>query len=263
MDIPLRATSCLLIVLLTACGGSPEKKDQDSAPRNPRDVSNVPDAVPRNEPHSRYGNPESYVALGKRYYVLDSSKGYVQRGEASWYGTKFHGKRTSSGEPYNMYAMSAAHKTLPLPSYVRVTRLDNRRSVIVRVNDRGPFANGRIIDLSYAAAIKLGMQKAGTARVEVRAIDPSDRSRDRALASNTSGKLYMQVGAFSVKDNAEAMKKRLDKARIRDIKTKKVKVNGKTVYRVRVGPVKSTRQLTELDEKLARLGITERRLVYE
>jgi rare lipoprotein A len=253
-----------LIVLLTACGGSPEKKDRDSAPRNPPDVSNVPDAVPKSEPPSRYGNPESYIALGKRYYVLDSSKGYVKRGDASWYGTKFHGRRTSSGEPYNMYAMSAAHKTLPLPTYVQVTRLDNGRSVIVRVNDRGPFAEGRIIDLSYAAAVKLGVQKAGTARVEVRAIDPSDRtSRNRTTPSGKSGTLYMQVGAFSVKDNAEAMKKRLDKARVRDVKTRKAKVNGKTVYRVRVGPVKSNSQLTELDEKLARLGITERRLVYE
>ncbi|TDJ34464.1 MAG: septal ring lytic transglycosylase RlpA family protein [Gammaproteobacteria bacterium] len=263
MGIPLRATSCLLIVLLAACGGTPSK-DQDSAPRNPPDVSDVPDAVPKKEPPSRYGNPESYVALGKRYYVLDSSRGYVKRGEASWYGTKFHGRRTSSGEAYNMYAMSAAHKSLPLPTYVRVTRLDNGRSVIVRVNDRGPFANGRIIDLSYAAAVKLGMQKTGTARVEVRAIDPSDRSsRNETMTSGKSGKLYMQVGAFSVKGNADAMKKRLDKARIRDVKTKKAKVDGKTVYRVRVGPVKSNSQLSELDEKLARLGITERHLVYE
>lgn len=263
MDIPFRAITCLLIVLLAACGGAPSK-DKDSAPRNPPDVGNVPDAVPRNEAPSRYGNPESYVALGKRYYVLDSSKGYVKRGEASWYGTKFHGRRTSSGEPYNMYAMSAAHKTLPLPTYVQVTRLDNRRSVIVRVNDRGPFADGRIIDLSYTAAIKLGMEKAGTASVEVRAIDPADRrSWNPALASDKTGELYMQVGAFSVKNNAEAMEERLDKARIRDVKTTKAKVDGKTVYRVRVGPVKSNRELSELDEKLARLGITERRLVHE
>ncbi|MBT8122679.1 MAG: septal ring lytic transglycosylase RlpA family protein [Gammaproteobacteria bacterium] len=162
----------LLLTGLTACSTPKVFEPSDAAPANPRDVSNVQNAVPRAEAHSRYGNPDSYVVYGKRYHTRKSSQGYKEKGGASWYGTKFHGRRTSSGEPYDMYAMTAAHKTLPLPSYVEVTNLDNGRKVIVRVNDRGPFHDGRIIDMSYAAAVKLGMVGKGTAHVEVRAIDP-------------------------------------------------------------------------------------------
>ena len=133
----------------------------------------VPDAMPRIEPRSRYGNPPFYEVFGKRYYVLSSSVGYWERGVASWYGPGFHKVRTSTGEPYDMYGMTAAHKTLPLPAYVRVTNLQNGRSIVVRVNDRGPFVGNRIIDLSYTAAAKLDMLRNGTALVEVRAIDPS------------------------------------------------------------------------------------------
>ena len=133
----------------------------------------VPDAVPRIEPRSRYGNPPFYDVLGKRYYVLSSSIGYWERGVASWYGPGFHKERTSAGEPYDMYGMTAAHKTLPLPAYVRVTNLQNGRSVVVRVNDRGPFVGNRIIDLSYTAAAKLDMLRNGTAMVEIRSISPS------------------------------------------------------------------------------------------
>jgi rare lipoprotein A len=129
--------------------------------------------MPRIEPRSRYGNPPFYDVFGKRYYVLSSSVGYWERGVASWYGPGFHKVRTSTGEPYDMYGMTAAHKTLPLPAYVRVTNLQNGRSVVVRVNDRGPFVGNRIIDLSYTAAAKLDMLRNGTALVEVRAIDPS------------------------------------------------------------------------------------------
>ena len=132
----------------------------------------VPDAVPRVEPRSRYGNPPFYEVFGKRYYVLSSSTAYVERGVASWYGPGFHQERTSTGEPYDMYGMTAAHKTLPLPAYVRVTNLQNGRSVVVRVNDRGPFVGNRLIDLSYSAASRLGMLRNGTAMVEVRAIEP-------------------------------------------------------------------------------------------
>ena len=139
----------------------------------PPAAASVPDAIPRVEPRSRYGNPPFYDQFGKRYYVLSSSVGYWERGIASWYGPGFHEERTSTGEPYNMYGMTAAHKTLPLPAYVRVTNLQNGRSVVVRVNDRGPFVGNRIIDLSYTAAAKLDMLRNGTALVEVRAIDPS------------------------------------------------------------------------------------------
>jgi peptidoglycan lytic transglycosylase len=132
----------------------------------------IPDAVPKIEPLSRYGNPPYYEVFGKRYYVLSSSVAYVERGVASWYGPGFHQVRTSNGETYDMYAMTAAHKTLPLPAYVRVTNLENGRSVVVRVNDRGPFVGNRIIDLSYTAASRLDMLRNGTAMVEVRGIDP-------------------------------------------------------------------------------------------
>jgi rare lipoprotein A len=134
----------------------------------------VPDAIPRLEPRARNGNPPFYDVFGKRYYVLSSSVGYWERGVASWYGPGFHKVRTSIGEPYDMYGMTAAHKTLPLPAYVRVTNLQNGRSVVVRVNDRGPFVGNRIIDLSYSAAAKLGMLRNGTAMVDVRTIDPSE-----------------------------------------------------------------------------------------
>ncbi len=133
----------------------------------------MPDAVPRVEPRSRSGNPPFYDVFGKRYYVLSTNIGYVERGVASWYGPGFHKIRTSTGEPYDMYAMTAAHKTLPLPAYVRVTNLQNGHSIVVRVNDRGPFVGNRIIDLSYSAAAKLDMVRNGTAFVEVRSIDPT------------------------------------------------------------------------------------------
>jgi len=136
------------------------------------------DVVPRAEPRSRYGNPPFYEVFGKRYYVLSSSTAYVERGVASWYGPGFHKIRTSTGEQYDMYGMTAAHKTLPLPAYVRVTNLQNGRSVTVRVNDRGPFVGNRIIDLSYTAAARLDMLRNGTAMVEVRSVEPAVQSRD-------------------------------------------------------------------------------------
>lgn len=155
----------------------------DRPPDEDRDVSTIPDAVPRVEPRSRYGNPKSYEVFGKTYHVMASGQGYKERGTASWYGKKFHGRLTSNREPYDMFAMTAAHKTLPLPTYVRVTNLDNGRSVVVRVNDRGPFHGDRIIDLSYAAAKKLGVAQKGTGRVEVVALDPNQPSRQVLAAT--------------------------------------------------------------------------------
>lgn len=154
----------IMLLLLSACGGGGGIK---SEPRRPAPIASGDDA-----PRSQYGNPESYEVYGKTYRVLPTASGYSERGMASWYGEDFHGKRTSSGEPYNMHAMTAAHKTLPLPTYVRVTNLQNRREVIVRVNDRGPFVDDRIIDLSFAAATELGVLRNGTAEVEVSAVDP-------------------------------------------------------------------------------------------
>lgn len=144
------------------------------------DVDSIPDAVPRNEPPSRYGNPDSYEALGKRYYVMASAAGFTQTGRASWYGKQFHGRRTSSGEPYNMFKMTAAHKRLPIPSYVRVTNLDNGKQAIVRVNDRGPFHDGRIIDLSYVAARRLGVVTQGSAPVRIETVTPASMRAEKS-----------------------------------------------------------------------------------
>jgi rare lipoprotein A len=150
---------------------SPRPPAAPSPIETPPAPESVPEVVPRSEPRSRNGNPPFYDVFGKRYFVLSSSVGYVERGVASWYGPGFHKVRTSIGEPYDMYGMTAAHKTLPLPAYVRVTNLQNGRSVVVRVNDRGPFVGNRIIDLSYTAAAKLDMLRNGTAMVEVRSLD--------------------------------------------------------------------------------------------
>jgi len=154
-------------------GGLFRPGESDTVPDYVPDVDSIPEPEVRDEPRSRAGN-KSYSVLGKRYQVLDSAHGYAEEGLASYYGNKFHGRRTSSQEVYDMYAFTAAHKTLPLPSFARVTNLDNGRSIVVRVNDRGPFHAGRVIDLSYAAAVKLGYRDRGTARVRVEALTEAD-----------------------------------------------------------------------------------------
>lgn len=164
-----RALLIAAVVLLAGCAG-PTMTQRDGPPASAPDPGSLPEIVPRNEPLSDSGNPESYTVMGQTFAVLDSAQGYAAEGIASWYGTKFHGRRTSSGEPYNMFAMTAAHTTLPLPTYVRVHNLENGRSTVVKVNDRGPFIDDRLIDLSYAAASRLGMQDQGTARVRVEAL---------------------------------------------------------------------------------------------
>jgi rare lipoprotein A len=177
--LALAGLALTMVVGLAGCFSTPRRTAPAPASPAPPVLSvppaaaSVPDAIPRLEPRARYGNPPFYDVFGRRYYVLSSSVGYWERGVASWYGPGFHKERTSTGEPYDMYGMTAAHKTLPLPAYVRVTNLQNGRSVVVRVNDRGPFVGNRIIDLSYTAAAKLDMLRNGTAMVEVRAIDPS------------------------------------------------------------------------------------------
>jgi len=145
--------------------------EQDGPPKQIKDISNIPNAIPQHEPRARYGNHSPYQVLGKTYSVMESAKGYQEEGVGSWYGEKFAGRKTSSFEPYDPYAMTAAHKSLPLPTYVRVKNLENNKEIIVKVNDRGPFHDDRIIDLSYAAAAKLGYMKKGTARVYVEAIN--------------------------------------------------------------------------------------------
>ena len=171
---------------------------------------------PVKEPYSRYGNPDSYKVEGRQYKILRSASGYKERGVASWYGTKFHKQRTSSGDAYNMYAMTAAHKTLPLPSYVRVKNLENGRQAVVRVNDRGPFRHDRIIDLSYAAAVKLGLLPKGTARVEVESIVPSGTkaniskiTRSSVFVEKYQRRYVVKVGPFAAKTTTESLKRQL------------------------------------------------------
>ncbi len=163
--IPTMLYFCGCVGLLAACSGKPVKPDPGSA-------LSLAETQPHSEPPSRYGNPETYTVFGRDYRVKTTSAGYRERGLASWYGADFHGKRTSSGTPYDMYAVSAAHKSLPIPTYVRVTRLDNGRSIVVRVDDRGPFVDERVIDLSYGAARQLDMVEQGIAPVEVVALAP-------------------------------------------------------------------------------------------
>jgi rare lipoprotein A len=169
-----------LTFLLAACGSTPKSggyyKDDGPGANPPANLASIPDAVPRSEPLHKYAN-RPYEVFGKRYVPLASAQQFRQRGTASWYGKKFHGQKTSSGETYDMYKMTAAHPTLPIPSYVRVTHVGNGRSVVVRINDRGPFHAGRIIDLSYVAAYKLGYVGAGSALVEVESVLPAQAQR--------------------------------------------------------------------------------------
>jgi rare lipoprotein A len=282
-----RLHGLLLIALaLNGCSSGPSERvdhDRDGYPeRPPRDVLATPDAVPKAEPRSRYGNPANYVVFGKRYDVMPTSDGYVERGIASWYGTKFHGRRTSSGEAYDMYAMTAAHKSLPLPTYARVTNLRNGRSVVVKINDRGPFVGNRIIDLSYTAAAKLGILADGTGLVEVRALNPrrpdttpapvmvqttpqsavaDNRPAPAAAAGNTG--LYLQVGAFLHRDNAEQLRSKLQDVRIPDIHISESISNQRPVYRVRIGPLAGVDAADRMVATLSRYGITDPRVVVD
>jgi rare lipoprotein A len=319
--LPALPSAALAALLIVGCAG-PQKK-------NEADFGGPPDPVPKVEPKAKYGNMESYVVFGQRYYPKPTSRDHVERGIASWYGPKFHGRKTSSGEIYDMYQMTAAHKTLPLPTYARVTNLENGRSAVVRINDRGPFVGDRVIDLSLAAAEKLDVVKNGTAEVEVVSIDPRDhggkvprRHRvasgalapavtggsglgDReqsasaaaaggdsatppsaaaarvvgvegapgalgpsssfpaaqpAVAAGDSGPLYLQVGAFGTRDNAEQLRGQL-LGLLQDPGVQVSEPAGATgdaqpgLYRVRIGPVATQADASDLTRKLDALGI--------
>ena len=179
---------------------------KDGAPSGHFNADHIPDAVPKPEARSRYGNPSVYVVGGKRYHVMNSAKGYNKVGYASWYGTKFHGQHTSSREPYDMFSMTAASTTLPIPTYVRVTNLENGRSVVVKVNDRGPFKSSRIIDLSYAAAKKLGYTAKGTAKVRVTAIETGTGSHHEILLASNSNKGTTSKRTASASRHAKSAK---------------------------------------------------------
>jgi len=283
---------------LSGCFGQPQRAGGPAAntrmPPAPSQAAAppaqaVPDAVPQFEPRSRYGNPPFYEVFGKRYYVLSSSAAYVERGVASWYGPGFHKIRTSTGEPYDMYGMTAAHKTLPLPAFVRVTNLQNGRSVVVRVNDRGPFVDNRIIDLSYTAAAKLDMLRDGTAMVEVRAIGPTVPPADSAILASEpvahliaaaaaaepappaaalapapepphDATLFVQAGAFADPANAERLAAKLRGGGYGGVFVRDDWIAGRKMYRVRIGPVPNVPEFDRIVNALARVGVSDAHL---
>jgi rare lipoprotein A len=234
---------------------------------------------------SKYGNPESYVVHGKRYYVMDSADGFVQRGIASWYGPKFHGRRTSSGETYNMNAMTAAHKSLPLPTMVRVTNLENGKTAVVKVNDRGPFAHDRIIDLSRAAAQDLGVIGPGTAEVEIVALTNNkhtamvsapagpkagqpvvhERPLVRAIplktATTREADLYIQVASFSAEMNAISLRNQLKGKDETAIVISPTETDSGTYYRVQIGPLLDVSEADSVQKRLAQKGYANTRIV--
>ena len=273
----MRARIALLLVgtlVFASCGGKSVR--DDGPPGRSVRIPDLPrDPVPRPEPLSKYGNGPVYEVLGKRYQVLDTSVGYQERGVASWYGTKFHGNLTSNRETYDMYAMSAAHKTLPLPTFVRVRNLRNNKSVIVRVNDRGPFVHNRIIDLSYAAALKLDMVRDGTSMVEVTAITFDEPAGDRPVRSSTpsaptstsgsaaatTNRIFVQVGAFGDRANAERRLGELSVAGIRNAVIHEERTPSRTLYRVRIGPIPDIQTADWLTKRLDQLGYSDTQTV--
>jgi rare lipoprotein A len=300
----------IAVIAVAACSSTPQRPNAPTSTALPPVLTApppvpgaVPDAVPRVEPRSRYGNPPFYEVFGKRYYVLSSSVGYWERGVASWYGPGFHKERTSTGESYDMYGMTAAHKTLPLPAYVRVTNLQNGRSVVVRVNDRGPFVSNRIIDLSYTAAAKLDMLRHGTAMVEIRSIDPTVAPPPLTLAaagspapapvpaaaplvvpaaqtptptpaSTSTPKptpaaalggpgLFVQAGAFSDPANAERLAAKLRGGSYGKVYVRDDQIAGRKMYRVRIGPVPDVAEFDRVVAALERAGVKDAHLALD
>jgi rare lipoprotein A len=255
-----------LLLLSVVLGGCVSAPPRPSAPiptptpaPAPVEIDKIPDPIPRTEPRSAKGNPPFYDVLGKRYFVMKESAGYLERGIASWYGPGFHAASTSNGEKYDMYAMTAAHKTLPLPCFVQVTNLRNGRSIVVRVNDRGPFKDGRIIDLSYTAASKLDMLRDGTTFVEVRALTPE--SAPTVTAADSS--IFVQAGAFSSEGNAADLLERLRSSGVKSGFVKQDQVGGRALYRVRIGPLPSVGEYDRLIARLKSLGVFDARLAAD
>ncbi|HEX6397511.1 MAG TPA: septal ring lytic transglycosylase RlpA family protein [Steroidobacteraceae bacterium] len=304
----MRTTLVILVsVALAGCSLTrhPEKKapgrnteaipSGSNVPSPPPDVLAIPDAVPRAEPRGTRGNPPFYEVFGKRYYVMASSDGWVERGTASWYGPGFHAASTSLGEPYDMYGMTAAHKTLPIPCYAEVTNLRNGRKVVVRINDRGPFVGGRIIDLSYTAAARLDMLTAGTAPVEIRVISPGGGPGSavpptvpasppppvmptapvmppppspvvtvvNAPATRAPDAMFIQAGVFSDHENARRRVESLLAAGFELASLDEMPRNDRALHRVRVGPFASVEEFDLALKRLRELGIKDARLLTE
>ena len=274
--------SIVLPVLLAvvSCSSAPEQIlespnkgrysiSQDRAPTRIVDLSIIPEVIPQPINRTMAGNRSPYTVLGKSYQVLPTEEGYNESGVASWYGEKFHGHKTSNGEVFDMYQVSAAHKSLPIPSFLRVTNLDNNRSIVVRVNDRGPFHGDRVIDLSYAAALKLGYADRGTARVQLESIVASGAFRDRGVSATTSAagnenlrvssssSKYLQVGAFSELSTAQEVSTKVEEITSLPVFIRTVNISkSRTLHRVRVGPISDSGQIQRVSESVvaANLG---------
>jgi len=274
--------SIVLPVLLAvvSCSSAPEQTpespnkgrysiSQDRAPTQIVDLSIIPEVIPQPINRTMAGNRSPYTVLGKSYQVLPTEEGYNESGVASWYGEKFHGHKTSNGEVFDMYQVSAAHKSLPIPSFLRVTNLDNNRSIVVRVNDRGPFHGDRVIDLSYAAALKLGYADRGTARVQLESIVASGAFRDRGVSATTSAagnenlrvssssRKYLQVGAFSELSAAQEVSTKVEEITSLPVFIRTVNISkSRTLHRVRVGPISDSGQIQRVSESVvaANLG---------
>lgn len=273
----------LLALLLGACTTSYQSPQigtpKDGRPANTVDVSKIPNAKPAAVVRTRAGNAPEYTVLGKTYRTLTTSDGYQKRGEASWYGTKFHGRRTANGEIYNMFGMTAAHKTLPIPSYVRVTHVANGRSIVVRINDRGPFHGNRIIDLSYAAAKKLDVIATGVAIVDVVDVTPTEKNiavspvgaanvnklnvePTQAISSGVAPQnqknIYLQLGAFQQYQSAENLRDKVATVLSQAVNV----VAGKDkLHRVFVGPFDSPQQVASSQDLLKQRGLSEGHIV--
>lgn len=279
----------MLVMIVSACSSVPDQQqpkdtesssdkiqkgryahEKDSGPGEDVDLSHIPDAVPRKEVRTIAGNKNPYTVLGKTYHLIKDESSYKEKGYASWYGKKFNGYKTSNGEIYDMYAMTAAHKTLPIPSYVRVTNLQNGKTVVVRVNDRGPFHEGRIIDLSYAAAQRIGINKTGTGLVEVEIVMPDDppaipRRADQSNHAVNDSKLpdntYLQIAAFSNREAAKNFAAALA-TQISLLPVVHSETQPKEIHRVRVGPFKTNQELQLARQELAKNNFTDVHLVY-
>jgi len=268
-------TGSLLLLSLSGCqSGDSFARLKDSGPSHEVDVSQLANAVPRVDPITIAGNKNPYTVNGVTYQLMPSAKGYSEEGEASWYGNKFHGRKTSNGETYSMYGMTAAHKTLPIPAYVRVTNIANGRQIIVRVNDRGPFHGGRIIDLSYAGAKKLGYANTGTARVRVEAIDPANFQPNSVSlprvsaqvnkpekiqpllvdAKKPSAQPFLQVGVYSSMSSARQLQSQLSSITTFPVFVRRFGEVTSPVFKVWIGPIVDQSQLVALRERLVEQG---------
>ena len=252
-----------LAVLIQGCSQVNHLNEVQDGPGRKLDASSIPDAIPKTEPITKAGNKSPYTVFGKTYHLLPSAEKYQQIGIASWYGTKFHGNFTSNGEIYDMYAMTGAHKTLPIPSYVRVTNLENNRSIVIRINDRGPFHSDRIIDVSYVAALKLGFADQGTTQVEVQSLtaEPNLKLVEFDLRNQNHsenqrkvpdrpilplGGVFLQVGAFLERTGAELLREKIQPLTSLSIEV----LQHKTLFKVKIGPIRNSNRLQMLQKRI-------------